>query len=500
MTQLLTVSRAAHLIGVTRSVLQKHIRAGELPSFDGMVSSDDLFQLFPDIHLEESGDFERINRIKEEAFGRRIRERLLPNQEVLAQRLVAQSEELEDVRRHLAQYHDLIEALRERIERMAGDSSGEQVRSLANFLDSGLSGILASDERADTVAVMDEVLRVVASHVTVRPSGHDFFVEGNESILEAALHAGLAPSYGCGSGNCGLCKGRVVSGKLRQVGPAEYPLSAAERAQGYALLCAHTAVTDLVVEVLEARHPSDIPEQHVVASVKRVAPLDGEVMLLHLQTPRSNRLRFLAGQEVTLSVTGTTAQFRGDYPVASCPCDDRNLFFHIGRDDDDEFSRRLFSGALKARDSISVFGPWGQFVLDDESKRPPVFVGCDTGFAPLRSLIEHALALDIAGSMTLVWAATRPDGHYLDNQCLAWADALDDFAYLPVSAEDSAAAGMAALAAIAGGIANPVAHDYYLSGDEAFVDAVARGLKDSGVPSGRIVERRQSRSPAGGGS
>ena len=486
MAQMLTVSRAAHLIGVTRASLQKMIGAGELSSFDGMVSSEDLTRLFPDIRLEESGAFERITKIREEAFGRRVRERILPNQEILAERLAAQSEELEDVRRHLAHYHDLIEALRERMALAANDSPQEALADLASFLDQGLASVLGSEEPADTVAVMDDMLRVVSAHVTVRPSGREFFVEGNESVLKAALRAGLAPSYGCGNGNCGLCKARVVSGKLHQVQPSDYLLSAAEKAQGYALLCSHTAVSDLVVEMLEAHSAADIPQQEIVGKVKSAAPLDGEVVLLHLQTPRSNRLRFLAGQSVTLSVTGSTASFRGDYAIASCPCDDRNLLFHIRRDDNDEFARRLFAGALKAQDSVSIFGPWGDFILDQDSRRPLLFIACDTGFAPMPSLIDNALAADISGAMTVVWAVTRPDGHYLGNQCRAWADALDDFHYLPLKASDAAAAAAAALQAVLQRPDDPAACDVYVAGWPSFTPAVVDGLRAAGVPEAQI--------------
>ena len=249
----LTLSRAAHLIGVTRAVLQKHIAAGDLPSHDGMVTSEDLQKLYPDLRLEDTGAFERITKIREEAFGRRVRERILPNQEILAQRLAAQSEELEDVRRHLAHYHDLIEALRERIEHMDGASAADQIAALGRFLDDGLAVVLGSEEPTDTIAVMDDMLRVMAAHVTVKPSGNEFFVEGNETVLQAALRAGLAPSYGCGNGNCGLCKARVVAGQVKQTHHTDYPLSASERAQGFTLLCSHTAVSDLVVEMLEAQ-------------------------------------------------------------------------------------------------------------------------------------------------------------------------------------------------------------------------------------------------------
>jgi CDP-4-dehydro-6-deoxyglucose reductase len=63
------------------------------------------------LRLEESGLLERVAQIRDEAFGKRVRERMLPSQEVLAQRLFAQSQELADVRRHLQRYHGLVIAL-----------------------------------------------------------------------------------------------------------------------------------------------------------------------------------------------------------------------------------------------------------------------------------------------------------------------------------------------------------------------------------------------------
>jgi CDP-4-dehydro-6-deoxyglucose reductase len=492
MTQLLTLSRAAHLIGTTRAILQKHIAAGELPSFDGMVTTEDLLKLFPDVRLEDSGAFERITKIREEAFGKRIRERVLPNQEVLAQRLAAQSEELEDVRRHLAHYHDLIEALRERIETMAHGSAADQLADLGHFIDEGLASVLGSELPADAVAVMDNVLRVMTAQVKVKPSGHEFFVEGNETVLSAALRAGLAPSYGCGNGNCGLCKARIVSGEVRQIHNTDYPLSASERAQGYALLCSHTAVSDLVVEMLEAQAPSDIPEQEIVAKVRSIAPLGDDIMLLHLQTPRTSRLRFLAGQSITLSVTGSTANFRADYPIASCPCDDRNLLFHIRRasgdngGERDELAERLFAGALKVNDPVSLFGPFGEFILKKDSSNDMVFVVCDAGFAPVKSLIEHAVASDMPGMLRLVWAATRPNGHYLENQCRAWADALETFSYAALTEATPAAAGAAAAQRVQAEDGT-TGRDLYIAGPAEFVAAAQQAFVAAGVPASQII-------------
>ncbi len=488
MPQLLTLSRAAQLIGVSRGELQKKIRDGDLAAYDGMVASDELLRVYPDLNLEVAGAFERVTQIKEQAFGKRVRERLMPSQEVLAQRLFAQSQELDDVRRHLARYHDLVEALREKIETMANAAPADQLRELGRVLDDGLASVLGSQEPIDAVAVMDNMLRVMTAHVTVKPSGHEFFVEGTETVLSAALRAGLAPSYGCGNGNCGLCKARVVQGELRQIRNTDYPLSTAERAQNYKLLCSHTAVSDLVIEMVEAQSATDIPEQQIVAKVRSVSPLDDRTYLLHLQTPRTNRLRFLAGQSVTLG--GAGGNFRGDYPLASCPCDDRNLLFHVTRaqvEAGDDFAARLFAGAVHAGDAIDVWGPYGDFVLRPEAGRPIAFLCCDSGFAPIRSLVEHALALDSFPAIAIHWAATRPGGQYLANQCRAWADALDNFRYRASDAADAASAGAVAGVALAADLPDPDRWDVYVAGEDAFVNTAMTALHAAGIGAERIV-------------
>ena len=64
--------------------------------------------------------------------------------------------------------------------------------------------------------VMDDMLKVMTAHVTVRPSSHEFAVEGHATLLQAGLHAGLKLNYGCGNGSCGMCKVRVISGEVAQ--------------------------------------------------------------------------------------------------------------------------------------------------------------------------------------------------------------------------------------------------------------------------------------------
>ncbi len=485
MSHWLTVWRAAQLVGVARGALQQQVRDGTLSLSDGLVSTDALLRLYPTVQFESSGLLERVAHIKDEAFGRRVRERLLPSQEVLAQRLFLQSQELADVRRHLQRYHGLVIDLQRRLRDALASRAGDPALiELERALTHGLAQALAT-ESVDVLDVMDDMLKVMSAQVTVRPSGHEFTVEGHDTLLQAGLRAGLKLNYGCGNGTCGMCKVRVTAGEVVQTQHYDYPLSQAERQQGYTLACAHTpASSELTLELLEARGPEDIPPQVIVTQVRAVTELAPDTRLLHLQTPRSHRLRFLAGQSVMLGLATSGDDVHADHPVASCPCDDRNLQFFIARDDDDPFARQVFSGALRPGMAITVRGPSGDFVLAD-SHRPLVFAACDTGFAPVKSLIEHALALDAAPSLSLFWLATRSDGHFMANQCRSWSEALDQFE-VALSMNPDAARGAREIAVAMRVDLFDIDCDFYLAGPQEFVQVLREELRGAGVPAGQL--------------
>ncbi|HSC00236.1 MAG TPA: 2Fe-2S iron-sulfur cluster-binding protein, partial [Burkholderiaceae bacterium] len=422
-------------------------------------------------------------------FAQRLRERLLPSQEVLAQRLFRQSQELADVQRHLQRYHALVIELREALrDALALDADNPRLLALQRQLNDGLARALAT-EPVDVLDVMDDMLKVVSAQVTLRPSGHQFVVEGHDTLLQAGLRAGLKLNYGCGNGTCGMCKVRVISGQVVKTLPFDYPMSEVEKSQGYALMCANTAASsELTLETLEAGGPADIPMQHIVTVTRAVRELAPGTRLLHLQTPRSHRLRFLAGQSVTLGHPGTLRSAGEDMsmtlPIASCPCDDRNLHFFVDGGSDDAFARLVFDGTIKPGDAINLRGPVGEFVLGD-SQRPLVFAACDLGFAPIRSLIEHALSLDCAPSLSLFWLATRSDGHFQANQCRAWSEALDPFEYALFSNADATLGSRQVFEAIRADQFD-VDCDFYLAGPPDFVGPLGDALIEAGVPAQQI--------------
>lgn len=428
MDRLLTVSRAARLVGVSRGTLQKQIQDGDLPSFEGMVRLEDLNQAYPNVEVEDNSMLEKIEHIVENALqrarGDKLRKLLTPDLGTLAARVSQLSKELAGARYTSDRLRQLLEQTRERLQHIPDSANpDQQLRELAKWLDDAL----ASAEEPPTPAQLltkDTLLRVILAQVHIMPSGHEFYVEGNNSILDAALSAGIALNYGCSNGNCGKCKTRLISGEVRKIRDHEFKLSEAEQNQGYLLACSNTAVTDIVLAADEAIDEEDIEEQTVPAYIRKITHISDKLAVAHLNTVRRQRLRFLSGQKARLTNESGDSHW---YHIASCPCDDRDLQFHILRDNT-SFSNYIFEQA-RNNDAVEIRGPRGDFILQRHLDKPILFIAIDTGFAPIKSLLEHALTLELADHIHLYWFASASQPHYQHNLCRAWMDAFDHFHY-----------------------------------------------------------------------
>jgi len=88
--------------------------------------------------------------------------------------------------------------------------------------------------------------------VKVEPSGLQFDVEGDLSLLEAAEMSRVQLPSSCRNGTCRTCLCRLVSGEVGY--SVEWPgLSAEEKAEGYVLPCVARPLSNLVLEQNEAR-------------------------------------------------------------------------------------------------------------------------------------------------------------------------------------------------------------------------------------------------------
>jgi CDP-4-dehydro-6-deoxyglucose reductase len=313
--------------------------------------------------------------------------------------------------------------------------------------------------------------------IEARPGGRRFEATSQDTVLEAALRAGLSPRYRCHNGSCGDCTARLVAGTLGEARFHDHRFSDAEKANGVFLLCCATPASDLVVEMDATSAAGDIPVQRIATRVAKLQPLAADVMSVQLRTPRTQALRFLAGQHVSLEIAGLAPRNKS---IASCPCHGTLLDFHIHRTPGDPFAEQVF-GRLRMNDAVTVLGPWGEFTLREDAARPMIFIACDTGLAPVKSLIEHAVALEQPHAIHLYWLARRDGGHYLENWCRAMTDALDNFSCALMTGEDIALVALRVLAE------HPdiALHDVYACGPDRSMTAAREMLLEHGLPAER---------------
>lgn len=251
---------------------------------------------------------------------------------------------------------------------------------------------------------------------TIQPSGHNFPIESNETILDAALRHGYTLPYSCRDGVCGVCKGKVVSGQLDYGGYQGHALSDAEKSAGMALFCCSKPLSDLVIECREVTATKDIPVKTLPCRVQTMQKVAPDVMVLTLKLPANERLQFLAGQYIDVLLKDQKPR---SFSLANAPNDDSLLELHVRNIEGGVFTQHVFN-EMKERDLLRFKGPLGTFFLREDSDRPIIFVASGTGFAPVKAIIEHALFTEIKRSMHFYWGGRKLADLYMLDKAKQW--------------------------------------------------------------------------------
>ena len=268
----------------------------------------------------------------------------------------------------------------------------------------------------------------MAFEINVLPSQHTFAAEAGETILNAALRQGVMLPYGCGDGSCGACRAKVMSGQVEHGSAPSHVLSDQDRAAGGALLCCASARSDLDIEARE------LPAQQAriktlparVQKLTRVAP---DVMLIELKLPPNEHLQFLPGQYIEILLKGGA---RRAFSLANAPGDDSCLQLHVRHLPGGLFTDQVFS-AMKERDILRFSGPHGSFFLREDSAKPMLLVAGGTGLAPIKAIVEHAIAKRSTRPMAIYWGGRTLADLYLLPLAEQWAAA--GIRFVPVLSE-----------------------------------------------------------------
>ncbi|WP_211464375.1 CDP-6-deoxy-delta-3,4-glucoseen reductase [Collimonas silvisoli] len=264
--------------------------------------------------------------------------------------------------------------------------------------------------------------------ITVQPSGRQFSCDEGETILNAAIRAGVGLPYGCKNGACSSCKGKLLDGEISHGAHQEKALPVKDEQLGFALFCCATPHSDVTIEAREVAGVGEFPVRKMPTRVAKIDKVADDVIILSLQLPASERLQFLAGQYVEFLLRDGK---RRSYSMANAPYKDDFLTLHIRHMPGGLFTDQVFT-TLKERDILRLEGPLGTFFLREDSDKPMVLLASGTGFAPIKALIEQCAHTESQRPITLYWGGRRPQDLYMMALCEEWASTLPNFKFVPV--------------------------------------------------------------------
>jgi CDP-4-dehydro-6-deoxyglucose reductase len=273
--------------------------------------------------------------------------------------------------------------------------------------------------------------------VTIQPSARSFNMQRDETVLSAAIRAGVGLPYGCKDGACGSCKCRLLEGRVLHGGHQEKALSAAEEAAGFMLTCCATPQTDLVIESRQVVGLGDFPTVKMPTRVKQLSRLAPDVMLVSLQLPATHHFGFRAGQYIEFILKDGQ---RRSYSMATAPHALKeagaSIELHIRHMPGGLFTDQVF-GSMKEKDILRAEGPFGTFFLREDSARPIILLASGTGLAPLKAIVEHMRHAGITRPAVLYWGCRTKADLYLHDWAVQQAAELPWLRYVPVLSEAS---------------------------------------------------------------
>ena len=267
-------------------------------------------------------------------------------------------------------------------------------------------------------------------YMLVRPDNRIVAVREGETLLDAGLREGVALPFECRNGGCGQCKATLASGVVDYGAYQSDVLTDAERAAGKVLTCSCTPTSDIELEYVPAKAPTQFPVRERSATVESLQPLAPDVMRVMLKL-EDGPIEFYAGQYINVILEDGAKR---SFSFATAPQVHDRIELHIRLIPGGRFTTHVFE-KLKPADRLRFEGPLGAFFLRENTDKPMIFVAGSTGFAPVKSMLEYAFSRGMKRPLFLYWGVRRPQDLYLASLPEQWANEHANFRFVPVVSE-----------------------------------------------------------------
>lgn len=265
--------------------------------------------------------------------------------------------------------------------------------------------------------------------LTIEPLGQTIEVEDGQTILDAALRAGIYLPHACCHGLCATCKVQVLDGDVDHGEASTFALMDFEREEGKTLACCCRLASDAVIEAEVEEDPDalNLPVEDFFAKVIRLEALTPSIRGIWLKLDRP--LRFQAGQYINLEVE-SLGQIRA-FSIASAPQTPDIIELNIRIVPGGKVTTWLHQ-VLQVGDMLKVTGPYGRFFVKKSAQMPLLFVAGGSGLSSPKSMIEDLLSENCHLPITLIYGQRTYEELYYDAEFRTLAEQYAHFTYVPV--------------------------------------------------------------------
>jgi len=325
--------------------------------------------------------------------------------------------------------------------------------------------------------------------LTIEPLGVELEIEEGQTILDAALRAGIYLPHACCHGLCATCKVDVIDGEVEHGEASSFALMDFERDEGKTLACCATVEDDVTIEAEIEEDPDAevIPIRDFSGKVSRIENLTPTIKGVWITLEDAEGIHFQAGQYINLHLPDDIGSRA--FSIASAPASSNEIELNI---------RIVPGGAgttyvhekLSVGDKIKLTGPYGRFFVRKSAEMPMIFFAGGSGLSSPRSMILDLLAEGCMHPITLINGQRSRDELYYHDEFTALAQEHDNFTYLPVLSDEpensdwAGVRGYAHEAGIAAFDNDFRDHKAYICGPPLMIEACISTLMQ-----GRLFER-----------
>ncbi len=224
--------------------------------------------------------------------------------------------------------------------------------------------------------------------INARNRAYNFDDASGDKILSIGLNRAIDLPYECGSGTCGTCKARLISGKIIDQWPEAPGRKYLKRKKGEFLMCQCAAETDLVIEVESFVHTMEAGACVPAAIKGRVGSaklLTADVMSLQIELEQT--VDFDAGQFMLVQFPDV-AGFRG-WSMVNYQRHARMVEFVIKKKPDGDLSNWIFNNNCEDVE-VELFGPLGGATFYSRLAKNILCIAGGSGIAGIMSILSRA--------------------------------------------------------------------------------------------------------------